>query len=229
MVRLQDLYRGEKAERERRNDFFCYLVYRPISFLVTPIFLRLGMSASTVTLLGGVVASSMPLVAWLSPGDAYLWIAISSMCWNLLDCVDGNVARAMSSTSGLGQYVDTMAGRGHHLLLNVSIAIVAAVEVPAIDPGYWMCLPLLGSLAIIWGRECRASYKLDHVVEPMAFSADRPFGWRNVAAASPSLAPFGLLVLGPIDMAYLVLCCLLVMDLAVFLYTQAQILARLAR
>lgn len=228
-ARLKDEYYGEKSERERRNDFFCYLIYRPISFAVTPLLIGAGLSAMTVTLIGFMLAVLMPIAALLSPAHGYLWVAILSFCGYLLDCVDGDVARVTDATSRLGQYLDSLFGQIFQLLFAIAIAIIAANEVPEVALGYWLGLAFMIVLLVIWSRQCRSYYKLSFTTESFAFSADRPFGWKNLLLSSRELMPFVLLILGPLNLAHLILWFLLALALGNFLYVQVWILRQLTR
>jgi hypothetical protein len=120
-------------------------------------------------------------------------------------------------------------GLAFHLLLNVSIAIIAVNEMPDVELGYWLSLALLTLLLVIWGRQCRGYYKLNFSTDTFAFSAVQPFGWKNVLLSSRELTPFALLVLGPFDMVYLILWFFLALALGNFCYVQARILLQLTR
>ena len=127
---LKDLYAGPKSARELRGDFFVYALYRPISFAVTPAFLTIGATATNVTVLNLILASLMPLLALLAPDQAYIGLALITFACIVLDCVDGNIARATNSASALGQYLDSLVGKAYYLLLVIALAIVAHGEVP---------------------------------------------------------------------------------------------------
>ena len=68
-------YSPAKAWAEMQGDFPCYLIYRPISFLLTPPLLRLGVPVTGVTLFALVVALAMVTLAWRGGPFAYLGVA----------------------------------------------------------------------------------------------------------------------------------------------------------
>ncbi len=224
---LKREYRQGKAEQEKRREFFVYAVYRPLSFLVTPAFLRAGFSANAVSLIGLGLALLMPVFA-LDPERGYLWLALSSFCCLVLDCVDGNVARTRGASSALGRYLDSIGGKAYTILVLISLGILAAGEVPALGPGTWLCIALAAALLYLWARESRSYAKLFLIEEQDVFAAG-PIGIKHLAPAIPDLLPFGLLLLGPFESAYLLLCGLAVLYAANFLYTQLTIYARVVR
>jgi phosphatidylglycerophosphate synthase len=224
---LKDLYLGPKAAQERRTDFFVYAIYRPLSFALTPAFLRVGATATQVTVLNLLLACLMPVAALLA-GQPHLWLALITFACIVLDCVDGNIARATASSSALGQYLDSLVGKAYFILLAVALAIVAAAEVPAIAPGYWLALGLTAAVLKIWSREARAYCRLHLPAEAIVFAAG-PVGWKTILFSATKLVPLGLLVLGSVGMSWLVLAGLLMMNVAAFLYTQRRILRQLSR
>jgi phosphatidylglycerophosphate synthase len=225
---LKELYAGPKSEREMRTDFFVYALYRPISFAVTPAFLSIGATATNTTMLNLLLASLIPIVALLAPAQAYVGLALITFSCIVLDCVDGNIARATGSGSALGQYLDSLVGKAYFLLLVVALAIVAHREVPQIGLGYWLAGAFAGSVLKIWGREARAYCRLNFGDGEAPFATVR-VGWQNILFSATKLVPFGLLALGSIGMTYLLLGALILMNLATFLHTQRRILRQLSR
>ena len=224
---LKDLYAGAKSEREMRADFFVYALYRPISLAVTPAFLSIGATATAVTLLNLLLACLMPLIALIAPNQAYIALALITFFCIVLDCVDGNIARATGSGSALGQYLDSLVGKAYYLLLVLALAIVAAAEVPQIGLGYWLTGALAASLLKIWGRESRTYCRLSFSQREVQFATAR-VGWPLILFSAAMLVPFGLLALGSIGMTGLLLGALLLMSLVVFLHTQRRILRQLS-
>ena len=225
---LKHLYAGPKSARELRADFFVYALYRPISFAVTPAFLTIGATATNVTVLNLILASLMPLVALLAPDQAYVGLALITFACIVLDCVDGNIARATNSASALGQYLDSLVGKAYYLLLVIALAIVAHGEVPQIGLGYWLAGALAASVLKIWGREARAYCRLNFSHGEAPFATAR-VGWQTVLFSAAKLVPFGLLALGSIGMTSLLLGALLLLSLATFLHTQQRLLRQLSR
>jgi phosphatidylglycerophosphate synthase len=200
--------------------------YRQISFFVTPWFLKAGISANAVSVLGLLCSASMPLIAFLLGPYDYLGVALICFVYLVLDCVDGNIARACGSSGPLGQYLDSMAGKFYAIGRTVALGVVTARELPALGMATWVSLSLFAVLLFIWGRESRQYFKIsgggarDHFVA----------GWgrlKDFALGFTELIPLGLLVLGPLGYAWLTFAGLFVFYTALFVYTQIRIFRRL--
>ena len=124
---IDDIKRSFTPERrweEIQGDFFFFLIYRPLSFYITPIFLRLGVSPTAATLFGGVLALTMATVAWRGGEYAYLGVAILGLCVHLMDGVDGNIARTTGRSSNLGASLDCLVDRTYYCLLLLSMGLL---------------------------------------------------------------------------------------------------------
>lgn len=105
-------YTDEKARIDLMSHMWVYLVLRPVSFYITPIFINLGFSANAVTALGWI-----PLVGGLvflllgaaSPRNFIIGAILLNILY-LLDCVDGNIARFRAQTSEFGALFDSITG-----------------------------------------------------------------------------------------------------------------------
>jgi hypothetical protein len=82
------------------------VIYRPLSFYLTPPLLRLGVPILGVTLSSAVIAALMLWVAWLDAPNAYLIIAALGFTFHVLDCIDGNMARTTDRASRVGALAD---------------------------------------------------------------------------------------------------------------------------
>ena len=93
----------------RRGSDSCFVmtyIFRPLSFLVTPAVVGLGVSANGVTILGGILA--ILSLALFASGDFLFWTLGLALfnAYLLLDAVDGNVARITDSASYFGKFLD---------------------------------------------------------------------------------------------------------------------------
>jgi len=99
-------YTKEKMNFDKIVSFWLYYVTRPISFLLTPLFYLLKVSATKITIIGFLVG----LIS-LSAGFTGSFI-ISSILYNIFlifDCIDGNIAR-LNIPSKKGEYIDAITG-----------------------------------------------------------------------------------------------------------------------
>lgn len=94
-----------------KNDLFAYYIGRPLSYVLTVPFLYTGISPNAVS-----VISVIPLIAGfvlMCLGQSLTLLIIGWACfflWNLLDGVDGNIARYKKQFSPLGSVYDAMSG-----------------------------------------------------------------------------------------------------------------------
>jgi phosphatidylglycerophosphate synthase len=85
-------------------------VFRPLGFRLTWLAARAGLTSEAVSWLSGVVGLAGCLVlvagspALVPAGLALLWL------FNLLDCVDGSLARALATANPYGRFLDAMCG-----------------------------------------------------------------------------------------------------------------------
>lgn len=102
----------------------CYLIYRPLSFYVTPPLLHLRVPILAVTLASGVLALLMVAAAWRGGEHAYLVVAALGLGFHLLDCVDGNMARTTGKSSRLGGLIDGAVDMSFWVLLFLSLGLL---------------------------------------------------------------------------------------------------------
>ena len=101
----------EEKRKQAKNDFFAFYVGRPLSYIVTVPFLKTNIKPNTVSfisffpsiigflLIGFGNKMSIKLVGWLM-----------FFIWNLLDGVDGNLARYKKEFSKTGSLWDATSG-----------------------------------------------------------------------------------------------------------------------
>ena len=132
--RLADVvaaYKAAKSGEELRGEWGAVLLYRPLSFLLTPPLVALGIGATTVTAVSCLLALALPFVA-LTGG--VVWLAIVAYLFSVLDCVDGNIARITATTSRRGQYADFITDVVYRVAMYLSIGLLVA---PGTVEGWW--------------------------------------------------------------------------------------------
>ena len=118
-------YTNEKARIDLTAHLWIYLVLRPISFCVTPLFINLGFSANTVTVLGLLpLVSGLVLLALGAVNYSYSIVgAVLVNIWLLFDCIDGDVARFRGQISKFGALLDFIVGLIYHVFLPVCLGL----------------------------------------------------------------------------------------------------------
>lgn len=99
-------YPQEKRDWDRTFPWIAYVV-RPVSLFLTPVFYRAGFSANFVTVLSYISAAAG---LWLMAVGSVGWGAALFILFNLLDCIDGNLARLSGVGGGsvVGEFYDAV-------------------------------------------------------------------------------------------------------------------------
>jgi phosphatidylglycerophosphate synthase len=122
---LQDYGRG-KRKGELRGDWAVLFFYRIWSFPLIWLLARTPVSPTAVTLSSVPLALSMPVLALTLPLDrAALGVGLVAMVFQILDCVDGGLARCTGRTSRLGETLDFLIDMAQWGLLYASIGLLA--------------------------------------------------------------------------------------------------------
>ncbi len=143
------------AWAERQGELLVHLLVRPLSLHLTPPLVAAGVPPIAVTAAGGVVTAALPLPAlWTSPATAGLTVAALSFLFELLDCLDGNVARMTGRTSTFGALVDGLSDQLHRVAILVAVAILASREGTPCS-AHASELTALAAVAYFFGRALR--------------------------------------------------------------------------
>ena len=126
---IYDIAVPERKRKEERWNLFAGHIGRPLSVLLTVPLTKTQVKPTTVTgwslialLIGSVLVSisysmTMTLVGW-----CFFFL------WNLLDGVDGNLARSTKQCSNLGDLWDTTGGYAAMVLTYFSAGIAAYID-----------------------------------------------------------------------------------------------------
>lgn len=116
---------SEEKKISDKNNLWGYFVLRRISYYLTWIFLRLGISADQVTGIS-LIIGSLGCIFLASKGYRNGNTIIGALLvniWALLDYVDGNIARFNNSCSKCGEFFDALTGYTVGTLLFFSVGI----------------------------------------------------------------------------------------------------------
>jgi phosphatidylglycerophosphate synthase len=108
---LQDIRKAHSW----KQDYEKYLpisrfVFRPVGFLLTWVAIRVGFTTEAVSWLSGVVGATGCLCL-LSGSEGLLPVGLALLLFfNLLDCVDGSIARTMKTENPYGRFLDSICG-----------------------------------------------------------------------------------------------------------------------
>lgn len=132
-----------------KRDYEKYLplsryVFRPLGFLLTWLAIRIGLSSETVSWLSGFVGL-IGFLCLMSSQELLLPIGITLLLFfNLLDCVDGSMARTMKTENPYGRFLDS-------LMAWIDMGFWAIIGVMAYRHPQLLCWPdPLGKGVIVW-------------------------------------------------------------------------------
>lgn len=113
-------------KKSAKNDYFAFYVGRPLSYLLTIPFLKLNIRPNTVSIIS-VLEVILAAIVLSSSGTLKLavlgWLLF--FIWNLLDGVDGNIARLKKISTPMGSVFDAMSGYAAMFLFFFSAGIYA--------------------------------------------------------------------------------------------------------
>ncbi len=145
---------GAKEILDRQDSYVSRFVYRPISFVLTVPFARMGCSANQITILRSLLA--LLSTAFVATGRRSLVVVGASLyafCV-LLDYVDGNLARLCGTAGDLGGFLEELADQvGPSLFpFAVGIGLFSRPDhlmrsLPSVDPLWALLTGAVASMA----------------------------------------------------------------------------------
>lgn len=227
IAEIRKTYGEDRAREEWYGDWASALIYRPISFWLTPALLRFSVSASAVTCTMLVLSLAMPALAAFAGRDALAPIVALAFTCMVLDCVDGNIARATGTSSEGGAYLDFLVDVVYRIAIYATIGILAA--------GYAFGLAVLAVALCLAARLCRfkqgpAGGEDLYAVEQAA--AAGPGAWITRYAfpflsGTDRMLPFFLLLAGWCNALEWLVAWLLAYAAVDFVYTQVAVVERM--
>jgi phosphatidylglycerophosphate synthase len=145
---------------ELEGELPSFLLYRPLSFWITPVFLRLGIPATAVTLTAGLLSMLLPVVAWHGGAHAYVAIAAIALVVHVMDCIDGNIARTSGRTSDVGALLDGFVDLCFWSLYLVSIGLLVKQAGGGILGAWAVELSMTLAILVLLHRLLRDNYAL---------------------------------------------------------------------
>ena len=104
---------------KKRWDFsypWIYFVIRPLSFWLTWLLLPLRISANQTTLLSLLIGLTSCAFFTKGYGEGFYLGTALLILFNIMDCVDGNIARLKKTVGPVGRYYDGLVGNVHTLV-----------------------------------------------------------------------------------------------------------------
>ena len=118
---------SEEKRKMAKNDYFAFYIGRPLSYLLTIPFLYTDISPNTISILSIVPIIIGFVLMCVGTTKKILFLGwIMFFLWNLLDGVDGNVARYKKLFSKMGSVYDAMSGYAAMVLSFFGWGVAAA-------------------------------------------------------------------------------------------------------
>lgn len=133
MKKIMEIYRDieektmtDEKRKSAKNDYFAFYIGRPLSYFLTIPLLNKNVSPNTVTIFSIVPLIIGSVIMSLTTNKFVLFLSwCCFFLWNLLDGVDGNLARYRKQFSKNGSVLDATAGYLCMYLLYFSSGIAA--------------------------------------------------------------------------------------------------------
>lgn len=154
---IRKSFSPEKARDELYGDWASALIYRPISFWITPALLKLSIGATPVSIFMLALALAMPLLGAVWGPSAHAVIGIMAFVCMVLDCADGNIARVTATSSETGGYIDFLVDIVYRMTVYGTLGYLADAELsaPAMLTGYIFPTAALAAAIAFGARLCR--------------------------------------------------------------------------
>jgi len=152
--------RASLPPEKRFDAYWLRFLLRPVSFPITWVFLRLRFSANQVSYFSAIVALLATIFMFSDGRLLVLTGAILFNFWAVLDCVDGNVARARGKTNKYGDFVDAFAGYVVYGCVFLAVGVAAKHSINyAPDFLSRIDFVLVGALAAVSNMTMRTIYQ----------------------------------------------------------------------
>lgn len=145
---IEDATMSPEKRALAKNDYFAFYIGRPLSYILTIPFLYTNVSPNAISLISVIpIIIGFVLTYTAQTKEALLTAWSMFFLWNLLDGVDGNVARYKKQFSKMGSVYDAMSGYIAMVLSFFGWGIIAAHR-----PGMFQSIILLpNDLYIVLG------------------------------------------------------------------------------
>lgn len=163
-ISLQKIRDSLPTDKNLADSIWTRYILRPVSVPVAWLCLRFGLRANTVSYLSALLC----IVGGILYGSGRLsWAVTGALLFNLfaiLDCVDGNMARATGTTGPYGAWADAVGGYVAYTAVLLSIGFAAGRHGAvffglSLGPELWVLLGGLGAAANLLMRVVYQNYK----------------------------------------------------------------------
>lgn len=130
MITVKDI--AEKSmtpdkKASAQSDLFAFYVIRPLSYVCSVPFMYMNISPNMISLISIIPVMIGFVISWFTYSKGGMLVSwLMFFIWDILDSVDGNVARYKKQLSKLGSVYDAMSGYLEASFVFFSAGIMAA-------------------------------------------------------------------------------------------------------
>ena len=140
-------------DKKISDPICCRVIFRPLSFPIGWVVYKLGMSANLISLLSIFISLMSFFVLIFFSSKYVIIISILLLIVALLDCVDGNVARARGSTGPGGEWLDAMSGYVVYAIIPVALGLhIDNYYHTYFFSGFWVLIGAISSISNLFLR-----------------------------------------------------------------------------
>ena len=160
------------AKKKASDATWTRFVMRPISLPLAWVLYRAGLSGNGASL-AGLVAAVLGCALLIHPNLVVALCGVALLNLSaLLDCVDGNIARAKRETGPDGEWIDAILAYTVYAFMPIALAIHAALLVPK----FAILLMALGAVASSTNIFVRLTYQKFITTHPESRNDDPDIG-----------------------------------------------------
>lgn len=130
MITVKDIAEKSMTSDKKasaQSDLFAFYVIRPISYVASVPFMYTNISPNMISLLSIIPVMIGFVISWFAYSKGAMLVSwLMFFIWDVLDSVDGNVARYKHQLSKLGSVYDAMSGYLEAAFVFFSAGIMAA-------------------------------------------------------------------------------------------------------
>lgn len=182
---IKSFYSKDKEISDYTNHFFLHFLYRPISFYLTWIFLKINFSANQVTILSFFFGPLLFLSNYINYQYQLLISFSITYMFFVFDCVDGNIARIKNQSSKKGEYLDSLSGTLFSIIAYCYVANLAENSKEV-----YLIMALVSNLLLIITRY----YNLRFGENKKGKALEKKLSLINIVKSVPNLLPFFVII-----------------------------------
>lgn len=162
MISIKDIEKASMTPEKRamaKNDYFAFYIGRPLSYILTVPFLYTSLTPNQISIISIIPIILGFIFSYIAESDFLMYVSWGCFfLWNLLDGVDGNIARYRKQFSKMGSVYDAMSGYIAMIFSFFAWGIAAAhfpgltSEYIHINPEGYIILGAISGISVIFPR-----------------------------------------------------------------------------